>query len=75
VVGKDAGLHSLVPSGREAKGSEVQRYTPEQALADLVMEVRAIHKDIRAIRQWVAFGGLVLLISVVLAACNALMGL
>jgi len=47
--------------------------TPEQAQAQTLTELKAIHKTLDAIRGWVVFGGIVLLIAIALAACNALM--
>jgi len=49
--------------------------TPEEAQAETLMELRAIHDTLIAIKGWVVFGGIVLLISIVVSACNAILSL
>ena len=49
--------------------------TPNEALAALLSEVRAIHKRLSVIQSWVAFAGIVLLIEIVFSACRAVLGL
>ena len=55
--------------------TEKTELTRDEALAELLMEVRGIHKRLNSIASWVAFGGVVLLIALALAACNVLVGL
>lgn len=38
-------------------------------------ELRGIHETLQTIRSWIVFGGIVLLLAIGLAACNAIMRL
>ena len=49
--------------------------TVAEALAEQLMELRGIHKRLKSIASWVAFGGVVLLIVLALGACSVLVGL
>ena len=43
--------------------------------AAMLEELEIIHRRLDAIRSWVAFGGVVLLLAIALAACNAFLSL
>ena len=68
----DATLGELV-LGEQPLDVPARTITPEQAQAESLTELKAIRKTLDAIRGWVVFGGIVLLIAIALAACNALM--
>jgi len=56
--------------------AEQPHMTPEEAQAFLCNEVRHIRNQVDTIRKWVVFGGVFLLISIVVsllfAACSAI---
>jgi len=49
--------------------------TPDEALAELLAELRRCRHKLGAIAGWVAFMGLVLLLSIGLSMCSAVMGM
>ena len=53
--------------------TEKTEFTPEEALAELLTEVRRCRHKLGAIAGWVAFMGLVLLLSIGLSMCNAVL--
>ena len=55
--------------------TEKTEFTPEEALAELLAEVRKCRHKLGAIAGWVAFMGLVLLLSIGLSMCSAVMGM
>ena len=55
--------------------TEKTEFTPEEALAELLTEVRRCRHKLGAIAGWVAFMGLVLLLSIGLSMCSAVMGM
>ena len=60
---------------KEKAATDQRDLTPNEAMAEALMELRGIHQRLSAIQSWVAFLGIALLIAIVLAACNAIMGL
>jgi len=55
--------------------TEKTDFTPEEALAALLTEVRQCRHKLGEIASWVAFGGVVLFLALALTMCNALMGM
>ena len=50
--------------------TENTELTRDEALAELLTEVRGIHERLKSISTWVAFGGVVLLLALILGACS-----
>ena len=50
--------------------TENTELTRDEAIAELLTEVRGIHERLRSISTWVAFGGVVLLLALILGACG-----
>ena len=50
--------------------TENTELTRDEALAELLTEVRGIHARLKSIATWVAFGGVVLLLALILGACG-----
>jgi hypothetical protein len=49
--------------------------TPEQAQAEMLMELRHVHRLLDTIRGWIAFFGTLIILAIVLAACHAWIGI
>ena len=50
--------------------TENTELTRDEAIAELLTELRGIHERLRSISTWVAFGGVVLLLALILGACG-----
>ena len=50
--------------------TENTELTRDEVLAELLTEVRGIHERLKSIATWVAFGGVVLLLALILGACG-----
>jgi predicted anti-sigma-YlaC factor YlaD len=57
------------------QATEQADLTPDETLAALLAEVQRCRHKLGAIAGWIAFMGLVLLLSIVLTMCNAALSL
>ena len=53
----------------------MSEYTPNEALAELLMETRACRRKLGAIAGWIALMGICLLIAIAFSACNVLLSI
>ena len=47
--------------------------TRDEVLGELLQEVQGVHNMLQSILSWVVFGGIVLLVSIAVSACGAVM--
>ena len=56
----------------ESTMTEKTELTRDEAIVELLTEARGIHERLNSISTWVAFGGVVLLLALILGACSVL---